>query len=230
MTEFLAVFLGGFLGSAHCVGMCGGLAALVGIPACSKQTALVRQLIYSAGRIFTYSFLGMITGYVGTRIAISSSDLAGAQRWFSISAGVIMIMIGFSTLGWMRLRFTLPGAFERSFVTLFRQFLGGESHSTIFLAGVLNGFLPCGLVYAFLALALASSGPIQGSLLMAVFGLGTVPAMTVVGCGSSFVSHHLRSRIYRVAACLVILTGGLTIYRAIPSRGNCCAESAALAN
>lgn len=225
MTEFAAVFLGGFLGSAHCVGMCGGLAALVGVSPCSTRSAVGRQLIYSLGRIFTYAFLGTVAGFCGARFLGTSGDLAGVQRWFSIGAGVLMMLIGISTLGWMRLRFALPGGVERTFVSIFRQFLAGPGRFAVFLSGVLNGFLPCGLVYAFLTMALSSGGCLRGGLLMAVFGAGTVPAMTVVGCGSSLVSHHLRSKIYRLAACLVIATGGVTIYRALPGHADCCAEA-----
>jgi len=222
MTEYAAVFLGGFLGSAHCVGMCGGLVALVGVPSCTTSSAVARQLTYGCGRIFTYSFLGAVAGFAGARLSSVSADLVELQRVFSVAAGAIMILIGAATLGLIRLRFRLPGGVERTFITTFKQFLGGPGRITVFLAGVCNGFLPCGLVYAFLSLALASGSSIKGAALLAVFGLGTLPAMTVVGCGSSMVSHYWRSRIYRVAACLVVVTGGVTIYRAMPGPGHSC--------
>ncbi len=227
MMEYFVVFAGGFLGSAHCVGMCGPLVTLVGMSPCSPGRALTRQLVYCAGRVFTYTFLGIMAGFAGGRLVGLSDRLVDVQRLFSMIAGVTMIVIGLSTLGAFRVRFALPGSVAQPFARFYRHFLNAPATGTVFISGSLNGFLPCGLVYAFLAMALSSGNPGHGGLLMLFFGLGTVPAMTVLGCGGSLVGHAMRARIYRLAACLVLLAGGITIYRSIPTSGNCCEHAIA---
>lgn len=227
MTDYLAVFAGGFLGSAHCVGMCGGLVTLVGMPKCSPGGAVTRQLVYCAGRVFTYAFLGLLAGFAGKQLAGVSQTLVNVQQWLSVAAGATMILIGLSTLGLFRIRFALPGGIAQPFAKFYHHFLQSPGLSTVFVAGTLNGFLPCGLVYAFLGLALASGDPVRGGLLMVFFGAGTVPAMTVVGCGGSMLGHATRAKVFRIAACLVLVCGGVTIYRAIPSKTNCCSGEGA---
>lgn len=226
MTELLGAFLGGFLGSAHCVGMCGGLVALVGASRSRTGSAIERQLVYSCGRVFTYTFLGIMAGSASAWLLQSTGGLVQLQRVFSIAAGAIMIVIGLASFGWIRLKLSIPGSVALPFAAAFRQLLSAPDRRTVFLAGVMNGFLPCGLVYAFLAFSVASGKPVHGGLLMLAFGLGTVPAMTIVGCGSSLISHHARARVFRVAAVLVIVTGGITVYRALPTRSNCCSGTA----
>ena len=104
MTELLAMFAGGLLGSAHCVGMCGGFAAIVGASRRSMPRAITRQLTYSLGRVFTYSFLGTVGGYAGLQLSRFDLLLFGVQRAFSIGAGVCMILIGVMSLGVLRFR------------------------------------------------------------------------------------------------------------------------------
>lgn len=232
MMELLAMFAGGLLGSAHCIGMCGGFAALVGANRRRLPQAITRQLAYSLGRVFTYSFLGAVGGFAGLYITKHSETLLGVQRAFSIGAGALMILIGLMTLGLLRFRWRWLTSITTAAAPVFRHFLDGGSRGSVFVAGVANGFLPCGLVYAFLALAVASGKPINGLLIMLFFGLGTIPAMTVVGCGSTLISHTARLRIYRLAACFVILAGAMSIKRAwaSPDEGACCGGHAVAAS
>jgi len=222
MIEFLAVFAGGLLGSSHCVGMCGGFAMLVGGSQRPSRAVVLRQLVYSSGRLFTYTFLGAMAGYAGMRLIALPTTLVNVQRAFSITAGAVMIAIGLLTIGLLRIPIRALPRVEALVVPLFRHFLGETHGRTVFLAGLVNGFLPCGLVYAFLAMSLAAARPVQGALLMLAFGAGTVPAMTLLGCGSSFVAQHHRARVRQIAAIVVALSGAVTIYRAIPSVNNCC--------
>lgn len=230
MIEFLAVFAGGLLGSSHCVGMCGGFVMLVGGSQRPSRNALLRQLVYASGRLFTYTFLGGMAGYAGMRLTDLPTTLLDLQRTFSITAGVVMMAIGLLTLGVVRSPIRAFPRVEALVVPAFRHFLGGTSGQTVFLAGLANGFLPCGLVYAFLAMSLAAARPIQGALLMLAFGAGTVPAMTLLGCGSSVVAGHTRARVRRIAAIVVILSGAVTVYRAIPTRHNCCDPASQVAH
>lgn len=227
VPKLLAILVGGLFGSAHCVGMCGGFAAALGATEQPPRRGLVRQLVYSFGRLFTYGFLGAVGGYVGRYLTSYQSTLIGAQQVFSVLAGVIMIAVGVMALGIFRFRWLRPGALGETIAPMFRHFLDAPGRTGVFLAGVANGFLPCGLVYAFLSMAVASGSVFQGFLLMVAFGMGTVPIMVLVGCGSTLLTHQLRHRIYRVAACLVILAGAVTIVRGWPGADrSCCADDA----
>ncbi len=229
MSELATVFVLGLLSSAHCVGMCGGFAAAISATGQPIWPMLSRQLIYSAGRLSTYVFLGAIGGAVGIYLSQFNTSLVNVQRAFSIIAGVIMIVIGASVLGLFRFSFLSKLGLETLFAPMFRQFLNARSAGGFFLAGLANGFLPCGLVYAFLAKAVASASVGRGSLMMLAFGLGTMPAMVAIGCGSAMLSRHARHRVYQCAACMVIVMGAVTIGRALPLGGetNCCDDAAA---
>ncbi len=229
MSELVAVFILGLLSSAHCVGMCGGFAAAISATGQPIWPMLARQLIYSAGRLSTYAFLGAVGGAAGLYVAQFNTSLVNVQRTFSILAGVMMILIGASVLGLLRLSFLSKLGLETLFAPMFRQFLNARSVGGFFLAGLANGFLPCGLVYAFLAKAVAGASVGYGAAIMLAFGLGTVPAMVAIGCGSALLSRTVRHRVYQFAACMVIVVGVVTISRAIPHSGeeDCCDDIAA---
>ena len=192
MIELPLVFLGGLLGSAHCVGMCGGFAVSIGIGSRGLACNLRRQLVYTAGRIFTYSFFGVVAGYAGFWIAGRASLWINAQAALCVIAGVLLAAQGLLALGlvprrfWPKLRrggsVCLAGSFVGPFLTSPRS-------SHVLLAGVLTGFLPCGLVYGYLALATSSANIGEGLLTMSLFGAGTGPLMILAGAGSSLLSH-----------------------------------------
>jgi hypothetical protein len=209
------------LSSAHCVGMCGGFAAAIGASKLRAGPSLIRQIVYSAGRVFTYSFLGALGGYAGLYLSRYDTALVRTQQVFSLLAGVMMVLIGAWTLGLFRLRVFRSGAFASLLAPLLGHFLHSRGRSGYFLAGLANGFLPCGLVYAFLATAVATGDVVRGMLVMAVFGAGTVPAMVITGCGSSLLSHSVRTHVYRLAAVFILLAGVMTIKRGIPSGQPC---------
>ncbi len=222
MTPLLAVFGGALLGSAHCIGMCGGFAVTIGATRRPTRAAVTRQLIYTCGRIFTYTFLGAVAGFAGLWLGQFESTLIGAQRVFSIVAGVVMLIVGCSALGLIPKSRGRASVVGRIVAPIFANLLNSSGNASYFAAGIATGFLPCGLVYAFLALAVASADVPYGMLTMICFGLGTAPAMLLIGCGSSFLNHAARARIFRVAGALMILMGGVTIYRAIPHENACC--------
>lgn len=227
MTEFVAMFAGGLLGSAHCVGMCGPFAAIVGAQRRSAGAAVSRQLCYNFGRVFTYVFLGAMGGYAGAYLTHIGRELWLTQHTLGVAAGGLMIVIGLTTLGFLRFRSSWFGRVVGKAAPVFRHFMDQPTGPGVFVAGIANGFLPCGLVYAFLALAVASGSALKGLLMMACFGLGTIPAMTVIGCGSTLLSPRARLRVYHVAAGLVILAGGITVYRAWGTHSNGCCDHAA---
>ncbi len=229
IANLLAVFAGGVLGSAHCVGMCGGFAAAIGATHRPFWPTFGRQIVYSLGRICTYGFLGAAGGSAGLYLSRFKTPLIGAQQAFSILAGVIMLYVGLSVLGLIRFRRRRAPAATGLLPSLFTHFLNAKGPGSVFTAGLATGFLPCGLVYSFLAMAAATGDLVQGGLLMICFGLGTTPAMVLIGCGSRLLTHTARAKIYRVAAVIVVVLGVVTIARAIPAQqGDCCHTACAL--
>lgn len=252
--NLIAMFTIGLLGSVHCLGMCGGFAIAVGtvplrVPGERPPIlpGLLRQAIYSGGRLFTYAFLGAAAGLLGARLARTELPLVGSQQVLAIVAGALMIYIGLNTLGvrvsrlWRRTRQPVAPGRVRSpggaapdrapggglFTSLLAQFINARGPLPFLLAGVLTGFLPCGLVYIALAKATQSADPLSGALAMIAFGAGTAPAMVALGCGSTLLSAGVRQRVLQLAACFVILLGGVTVYRGIPYEKSCCANRAA---
>ena len=214
MIELPLIFLGGLLGSGHCVGMCGAFAVAIGWSADRPRENFVRQTVYSCGRCFTYAFLGAVAGFGGQQIQRSLVTVTSVQSGLSIFAGLALLVTGLVSAGlvpssdrWLKRAASCPAA------THFRNLLRSKQLANVFLAGLATGFLPCGLVYAFLALALSSDGMLSGTAIMATFGLGTLPLMLSVGVSSSFIGLESRKRLVKLAAISVILVGGLTIFR-----------------
>lgn len=206
IADALLIAGSGLLGSSHCVGMCGPIVLSIGAAEPSPRSNFVRQLLHACGRIFTYSFLGALAGAAGSAASADAPTLARAQAWLAMLAGVVLVAVGLSSAGIVRLEGLWPAggcAAGRLFAPLLR--LPGRLGA--FLAGLFNGFLPCGLVYAFLTLAATTASPWRGMAVMACFGAGTVPALALVGCGGMALSPSFRRKVLRAAACLVIVTG-----------------------
>ncbi len=215
MNELILVFLGGVLGSGHCLGMCGGFAVAIGSSATSRGTMLASQLIYTLGRIFTYSVLGAVVGYAGIRLTAANGYLAHTQAALALVAGVLLIGQGLITIGWLRWPRRSGKSVGCMASSWFASFFRQRGAWATFGAGLMTGFLPCGLVYSFLALAAASGSLAQSLLYMAAFGAGTAPLMILTGCGSHMIGLRARQTMFRLAACCVILTGGLSVARGV---------------
>ena len=231
--ELPLIFLSGVLGSAHCIGMCGAISATMNLGTSGILAALGRQVLWSCGRIFTYAFLGLAAAFAGLRL--SHSELVESQGvgiWiqagFSTLAGGLLIIQGCLAAGLLRRRVSGGGSCPAA--GLYGAFLRGGSATAAFVAGVLTGFLPCGLVYSFLALSAAGGSLWKGALVMTAFGLGTVPVMLVTGTGLSLASLTFRRRMMRLAAVCVMFTGlltlgrGLAFARSVSSGGDSTAE------
>jgi len=218
MIELPLVFLGGLLGSAHCIGMCGGFAVTIGINAAGVLSNLQRQLIYTAGRIFTYSFLGIAAGYAGLWVASRATFWINAQAALCMLAGLLLTGQGLMALGLVPRRLSSKRStggslcLARSFVG---PFLASSRWADVLLAGVLTGFLPCGLVYGFLALASSSASLWAGLVIMILFGAGTAPLMILAGAGASLLSYARRQSLLRISAVCVCLTGLVSIARGV---------------
>lgn len=213
MIEWPLILLGGLLGSAHCIGMCGGFAVAIGAGASGWLQNLSRQLVYSLGRVTTYAAGGAIAGFGGMRLARAWEGWINVPAALALVAGVLLIAQGVLATGLWRpnnRRFQHVACLAGS---TFRSFLTAPGWSGVFIAGLFTGFLPCGLVYAYLALATSAGDLVHGAAIMACFGLGTWPMMILTGAGASLVSPQARRKLMFVAAWCVVATGAITIAR-----------------
>ncbi len=214
MSELPLIFVGGLLGSSHCLGMCGGFAILLGANSESRRHLWLSQGAYTVGRLFTYSTLGAIAGFIGLRTSNALTSWVNFSAMLSLIAGTFLIVQGLKAAGvklWTGGRSAMTHGCLMS--PLFRTFFQSRQHSSKFLAGVMTGFLPCGLLYGFLAIATASQDLLLGGAIMLAFGSGTIPMMVFAGVGGQILSAANRLRLLRLAAWCVVVTGGITVYR-----------------
>jgi hypothetical protein len=185
MTAYLLIFLAGLAGSMHCVGMCGGFACAIGGDARGPAQSMLRHGIYNTGRLSSYAFIGALAGYAGLLLvgpAGDASTASVAQRALAVVSGLLMIYIGLQFLGVLKTALA-PGHWSGidALAQALRRLVHTPGRAAPLALGVLNGLLPCPLVYAFAAQAASSGGPLQGLLIMLAFGLGTFPAMLAMG-------------------------------------------------
>lgn len=201
----LALSLGG---SLHCMGMCGGFALLAN--AGTERVGISsRFAAYAGGKTISYAVLGLIVGFVGAQVgAIREGGVVLA--WL---AGLAMIVVGGHLLGWPGLSRLNPPAASSGFVSRFARLLKKDSVASRWGMGLLNGLLPCGLVYAALAMALGAGNPIEAALFMTVFGLGTIPSLWVAAQVTAVLSAAAKARLASVSGWLVVLFGIYTILR-----------------
>ncbi|MGO4302373.1 sulfite exporter TauE/SafE family protein [Cupriavidus sp. RAF12] len=195
MTALWLVFLAGAAGSMHCVGMCGGFACGLGPAPGGRLATLLRHLAYSVGRIGSYAFLGTLAGYLGMLLvghAGENSTASMIQRALAVLSGLLMLGIGLNLAGLLGHRgHALGGAGARWLTQSLRTLLRQPGPGAPLAFGVLNGFLPCPLVYAFAAQAAASGTALTGLQIMVAFGLGTLPAMLAMsGLGLWWRARH----------------------------------------
>lgn len=207
MNIWTALFLG-LVGSLHCAGMCGPL--VLALPRGTKSFSgfLVGRLAYNAGRVITYCMLGMIFGLVGRTLL-----MAGVQRWTSIILGLLLLLSLFSSrkLSLLRPVTALIEALKVRMSALLRQ----RSVSSLALLGLLNGLLPCGLVYVACAGATATGGVLAGILYMAAFGLGTVPMILGIGVSGHLIPLALRIQLRKAIPVSIFLLASLLILRGL---------------
>lgn len=202
----------GFAGSLHCVGMCGPLMLALPLGAQEKRDLIRQMLVYHSGRILTYTALGVLFGLAGQGIAI-----AGFQKGLSIAAGIFMVGMAFMAWRFERLVTNLPGfgAFTRRIQLRIGHLMKNHPGGTSFYVGLLNGLVPCGMVYAALAGAISSTGSAEGGVFMALFGLGTLPLLLTVGVlGRSF-SMSVRKKISILQPVLLTAVGLLLLQRGL---------------
>jgi len=208
--EIWTAFLIGLAGSLHCIGMCGPIA--ISLP--SGQTPGVRhvmgRIFYNAGRIVTYALLGLGAGLLGQTVRVS-----GYQQTLSIVLGslILLAVILPSRFGAFLTGARLHARLFEPFKRLWMKLFGQNSVKAMFAVGLLNGFLPCGLIYVALAGAVSTGGYLAGATYMAVFGLGTFPVMLAMSMVGRLVGYGFRTRLRRLIPVGALLLGALFILR-----------------
>ncbi len=222
MTDLVAAlttaFLAGLLGSAHCLGMCGGISGLFALH--SSVRGLRRQLpmalTYNAGRISSYMILGSIVGALGSRVTGLTPAAVGPVR---LVAGAVIILIGLQIAFDIRALGILErmGAVAWSRISpLAGRLLPVNNLPRALGLGLLWGLLPCGLVYSVLLVAATRAHVVDGALVMLAFGIGTTPAMLFTGLGAARLAQFMQDRRTRLGAgLLIILLGILTLFMPI---------------
>jgi uncharacterized protein len=210
-TALTAGILLGLAGSLHCVGMCGPLA--LGLPVQQRSPAQKAAALglYHAGRILTYSLLGLLFGLAGRRFY-----LAGMQQTMSIVLGGVMV---FFTLQYLVFKHAYQPALVKKFHLRVQaamiKLLNKQSWGNFFLFGSLNGLLPCGMVYVAIAGAMSTNDVASGVLFMSGFGFATLPAMFALGFFGYLVNLKLRNELKRLSPYIVCFIGLLLILRGL---------------
>lgn len=205
-----AGFFMGLLGSFHCVGMCGPIALALPVGNAGKWKRLWYILLYNFGRAVTYAFLGALFGIVGAQFFIG-----GYQQLLSIVLGVLILVFLFfakylpSNTGFLN-KYTQK--LKQALSALFKS---EKQFYTFFLIGILNGFLPCGLVYMAIAGAIATGSIIHSATFMAVFGLGTLPIMFAVTVLGKYISVQWRNKMRKMVPVFIGIMAVLLIVRGL---------------
>ncbi len=203
-------FFFGLISSLHCIGMCGPIAMMLPVERNNPTKKATQILTYHIGRLVAYATIGFVFGLVG-----KGFFMAGLQQRLSIFIGLLMIaVIVIPEKVFAKYNFSKPvyQLISKVKTTLGAQFKN-KSYPSLFTIGLLNGFLPCGLVYVALFGAIAMQSPSLGVMYMILFGLGTVPMMSSVVYMNSFMTLSFRSKIQIVIPFVGVLIGVLFIMR-----------------
>ena len=205
----IAAFVTGLIGSLQCLGMCGPIA--LALPGKEKKGAayLFGRFLYNLGRIFSYSILGGIVAGLGVAAAMFEM-----QRWFSLSLGILLIFLAIREFGWLGQRFkNHDNVFSRMWRKMMGKMMRLKGPLGLFGIGLVNGLLPCGLVYAGLFLAANSDSLWLGMAKMALFGLGTLPLMLSVSFSGKWLQEWIQRRGKMVIPVLMTALGLMFVVR-----------------
>jgi hypothetical protein len=205
-------FLFGLISSFHCIGMCGPIALMLPVDRTNQTKKVVQIITYHLGRLSAYAVIGLVFGLLGKGLF-----LAGIQQKLSIFIGVLMIVVILIPERVVaRYNFSKPVFI---FISKIKTSLGKQfkdkSYKSLFTIGLLNGFLPCGMVYVALFGAIAMQSESFGVLYMILFGLGTVPMMSSIVYLKSFLTIPIRNKIQKVIPFVAIIIGILFIFRGL---------------
>lgn len=215
--DFTTIFITAFLGSVgHCIGMCGGFILAYSSAKIDQDWSKVHQsvahFLYNIGRVTSYIILGAIFGLIGSAFVVSLS-VWGALLIF---VGVLMILMGLSLMGKLNFlsKIEVNISKYKIYGIIFRKLIQSKSLPSFYGLGVLNGFVPCGLVYIFGTFALASGSMLSGMAVMAIFGIATIPTLFTFGFIASIIQKsRFRQTALAIASILVIGYGVFSLVK-----------------
>lgn len=200
----------GIVGSLHCMGMCGPIVVALPLKNQNLFTKILGAILYNSGRVATYGVLGLLFGLLGRGI-----HMAGFQQWTSIILGIVMIVsVLFPFV--FREKITvgnLLAGMAAQLISRLKKLFASRSYRSLLLIGLLNGLLPCGLVYVAIAGAISSGSVVSGSLFMVLFGLGTIPLLLLAALASDAIGQRIRAKMQRAVPYFVFFLGVLFILR-----------------
>lgn len=205
-------FIFGLISSFHCIGMCGPIAMMLPVDRTNQTKKATQIITYHVGRLTAYAAIGFIFGLLG-----KGFFMAGLQQTLSIFIGVAMIVVVvipgkvFAKYNFSTPVFKLISKIKTALGSQFRD----KSYKSLFTIGLLNGFLPCGMVYVALFGAIAMQSESLGVLYMILFGLGTVPLMSSVVYINSFLTIRIRNKIQKAIPYVAVCIGCLFILRGL---------------
>jgi sulfite exporter TauE/SafE len=212
MSILISAFVLGIMGSFHCAGMCGPIAIALPLHGNSVVGKIFGGTLYNLGRTITYGVMGMLFGLLGQGVA-----MIGFQQKISVIMGSLMIIsILFPALfrnqySMSKSWFSVVGKLKSTIGTMFSI----RSYPSLFFIGMLNGLLPCGLVYMAIAGAIGTGSVGMGTLYMILFGLGTIPMLLGISLAGNLLSLAVRKRINKLIPVLVVVVGIFFILRGL---------------
>ncbi len=213
--SIVSIIVIAFLGSfSHCVGMCGGIIIAYSSTKIeegwNKPKQALAHLLYSLGRVTTYVILGAMFGFLGGVAMFNNM----ANGLLLILAGIFMILTGLSLSGKIKFLTLIEHSMSSAswYRKLFRELLQTKTLYSFFILGMINGLLPCGLVYFFAVTSASTGSAIYGALVMFIFGISTIPALFSLGFFVGlYKNSSLRDLIIKIASISVIIFGIYTI-------------------
>lgn len=202
----------GLISSFHCVGMCGPIAMMLPVDRNNEAKRIIQILVYHLGKLVAYASLGLLFGLLG-----KGFFLAGMQQQLSIIVGVLMIIIAivpekqFAKYNFSRPIYKIISAVKSSLGKQFKK----QSFQSLFTIGLMNGYLPCGMVYVALFGALAMNEIYLGILYMVLFGIGTIPMLSLVVYVSNIITISFRKKIQQIIPYVAVFIGILFIIRGL---------------
>ncbi|MGG1658327.1 sulfite exporter TauE/SafE family protein [Brevibacillus sp. NRS-1366] len=214
LQDYLLILLTGLFSAPHCMGMCGGIMSAMTFQ--SRASLAQTIMAYNLGRIMTYMVVGAFMGFIGSFVN-AAGTIVGLQGIANILGGLFIIL-------WIAKKVALPldkwSPLELPSIQKLLQLLKTRSGVIpVFVSGLLLGFLPCGLTYTMHMRAAASGSVLQGASTLLFFGLGTLPALVLVGVFSFVLSKALRSKVMLIGNTLALVIGVISILRGMVING-----------
>jgi sulfite exporter TauE/SafE len=203
-------FILGFAGSVHCIGMCGPLALSLPFQVFNGFYKWMAVLFYNIGRVFTYIGIGLAAGLLGRGV-----NWFGLTQTISIVLGFIIVFSVLLPRLFPKTELSLLKGFTQWQINAMQKIMQKQSAGWMFVFGLLNGLLPCGLVYTAVAASLVAHNVYESMLFMGFFGMGTIPAMILLVAAAQYLPKNIRNQFRKLVPVFSFIIGCLLILRGL---------------